>query len=31
MKTRLLNIKKTSGRTLLYDKKTIGGKGRLGM
>jgi len=31
MKTRLSTIKKKHGRTPLYDKKTIGGKGRLGI
>lgn len=31
MKTRLMTIKKKHGRTPLSDKKTIGGKGRLGM
>lgn len=30
MKTRLSTIKKNCGRTQLSDKKTIGGKGRLG-
>jgi hypothetical protein len=31
MKTRLTTIKKKHGRTPLSDRKTIGGKGRLGM
>jgi len=31
MKTRLQTIKKKHGRTPLYDHKTIGGKGRLGI
>ncbi len=31
MRTRLLNIKKSYGGIRLADKKTIGGKGRLGM
>jgi len=31
MKTRLSNIKQKHGRTPLYDNKTIGGKGRLGI
>ena len=31
MKTRLMTIKKKHGRMTLSDRKTIGGKGRLGM